>query len=500
MAALQEYLALDLGATSGRACLGGFDGDRLCIREIHRFPNGPVEFQSSLRWDFPRLLAGIEAALQKAADESKRVVSVGCDTWGLDTGFLDASGALMELPFSYQDSRTANVLSRMESILPVEDLFTRTAAPCVAISTLGQLLATKDRTPELLKQAKTLLFMPDLIHQHLTGEAVSEFCIASTSQLTSWRSRDWDWELIGQFGFPRGLFPPIRPTGSRVGKLRNQLVNHLGIPSWDVYQPAGHDTALAVAAAPIASSSDLVISSGTWSMLGILVDEPVISPEAVRMVCGTYGIPGPGWCFMQGVMGLWLLERFRHEEKAGPVEELIEKATRTTKSCCLFNPRDPVFTQSKSFTEGLTQWCKTTGQALPTSMGEWVRCILESLALFCDQAIRNLARLARRKIEQVVIVGGGSRNQLLNQLTANATGLPVVVGPAEATVIGNILVQMVGRGELGSFSEIRSVVSNSWPVQVYEPQEQEIWNEKRERLTLPPTPDLPRQWEGRQTH
>jgi len=479
MVALQEYLALDLGATSGRACLGGFDGNRLRIREIHRFPNGPIESKKSLRWDFPRLLVEIEAALQKAVTKSRQVVSVGCDTWGLDVGFISPSGSLVELPYSYQDLRTVNILNRLDSIIPREDLFARTAAPCVAISTLGQLLATQDHHPELLAKTKKLLFMPDLVHHYLTGEEITEFCIASTSQMTSWKNRDWDWEVIDRFGFPRGLFPPIRPTGSKVGKLRSQLVGHLGLPFWDVYQPAGHDTALAVAAAPVTSASDLIISSGTWSMLGILVDEPVISSEAARMVCGTYGIPGPGWCFMQGVMGLWLLERFRHEENAGPVEDLVEQAARTSQACCLFNPRDPVFSQSKSFTQSLAVWCKATNQVLPGSTGEWVRCILESLALFCDQAIRNLARLAGRKIDRVVIVGGGSRNQLLNQLTANATGLPVVVGPSEATVIGNILVQMVGRGELASFAEIRKVVSNSWPVQVYEPQEQEVWKNRK---------------------
>lgn len=480
MASKQEFLALDLGATSGRACLGKLDGDKLEVMEIHRFPNQPHRTGSSLRWDFPNLVLEIESALQKAAALAPNMVSVGCDSWGLDHGFLDASGALLTLPFSYQDPRTQDALSRIEAVLTREDLFARTAAPCVAISTLGQLMTTQALDSSYLDRARTLLFIPDLVHHYLTGEAATEFCIASTSQLTSWRSREWDIELISRFGLPNQLFPPIEPTGSHIGNLRNSLASQLGIPSWEVYHPAGHDTASAVAAAPITSPSDLIISSGTWSMLGILVDEPVTSPEAAQRGCGTYGIPGPGWCFMQGVMGLWLLERFRQEEQAGAIEELVKQAEEVHRVSCLFDPQNEVFSRVSTFREGLTQWCQSTGQVIPGSVGEWVRCILESLALYCDRAIRNLARLAGRKIERVVIVGGGSRNQLLNQLTANATGLPVIVGPAEATVIGNILVQAVGKGELGSFTDLRKVVANSWPVQEYEPMEWDLWAEKRE--------------------
>ncbi len=475
----QEYLALDLGATSGRACLGGFDGDRLQLHEIHRFPNHPIESKGSLCWDFPLLCLEIESALQKAAAESSYVVSVGCDTWGLDYGFLDPSGVLMQLPYSYQDPRTTGALARIESVLPKEEVYVRTATPCVSISTLCQLLTTRDMAPGFLNRVGTLLFMPNLVHHYLTGEAATEFCIASTSQLTSWQSREWDLELMNCFGLPPRIFPSIQATGSRVGPLRSILAQHLGLPTWEVVLPAGHDTASAVAAAPVSSPSDLIISSGTWSMLGILVDEPVTLPEACQSGCGTYGIPGPGWCFMQGVMGLWLLERFRREEQAGAIEDLVEQATKFSGPCALFDPRAPVFSQTKPFRAGLTEWCHATGQQLPENTGGWVRSILESLALFYERSIRNLARMAERKIERVVIVGGGARNRLLNQLTANATGLPVFVGPTEATVVGNVLSQAVGRGELGAFADIREVVRNSWPVEVYEPSDGNIWEEKR---------------------
>jgi sugar (pentulose or hexulose) kinase len=323
--------------------------------------------------------------------------------------------------------------------------------------------------------------MPDLIHHHLTGESATESCITSTSQLTNWKTLDWDWDLIELCHLPKHLFPPIHPTGTLLGPLSSALAERLKVPRWQVCQTGGHDTACAVAAAPLSSTPELVISSGTWSMLGIEVAEPIISAEAAQLVCGSYVIPGPRWCFMRGVMGLWLLERFRHEENLGPVGELVAGASQSRSKSCLFDPQAELFQSSLSFREALTQWCIATRQPIPQETSGIVRSILESLALFCHEAMENLAKLAGRELRQVVIVGGGSRNRLLNQLIANATGLPVRVGHAESTVIGNLLCQAVGMGALTSFDEIRGVVNCSFPTEEYLPQDQEQREEKRDR-------------------
>jgi len=479
MGATRDYLALDLGATSGRGLMGSFDGVRVVLREVYRFLNGPIERGGHLHWDWPRIQSEVERALVAASRVSQSVCSVGCDSWGLDHGFLDKDGALLEFPYCYQDTRTAAVAQDVERILTREELVGRTAAPFTAISTLGQFLATRRTRPDLLERAETFLFVPGLVHHHLTGTVATEYVGACPSELCSWRTRDWDRDLIAAFGFPARIFPEVRPTGALLGVLRPELCRRLGIPAWGVHLPAGHDTALAMAAAP-ANEDDLVISSGTWAMLGVPVSAPICAADALRMGGGTYGVPGDRWVFMRGIMGLWLLDRLCKEERLPEPFEATALAEAATPFQCDFDPEDERITRAKTLREALETRCHERGRPHPADMGLLVRGILESLALFVDHTLRQMQAVTGRAISRIVVVGGGSKNRLLNQWMANACGLPVVAGPPEAAALGNILVQAVGRGDLASLAEARAVAARSWPSRLFEPADQELWAEGRE--------------------
>jgi rhamnulokinase len=478
----QDFLALDVGATSGRAVIGKFDGHLLQLQEVHRFRNGPVKKEDGLYWNFPALLKEVDTALQRASAESQHIVSLGCDAWGLDHGFLDKAGLLLEWPYCYQDSRTGGIQSEMESRISRRELFSRTAAPHLSISTLCQLLATRQNRPDLLHRADCMLFIPDLIHHYLTGQKVTELSMASTSQLVSWADHHWDMDIIDRFDLPRSLFPEIKSASEKIGSLKKEVIRRLQIPEWDIHLPACHDTASAVVAAPLGSPADAVLSSGTWSMLGILVDQPIGSEEAAAAGYGSYKIPGSGWAFMGGIMGLWFLERFRREERLAVPEVLIEGAEKAPSLASLFDPQNTFFAQAPSLRSALIRWYQATRQAVPETKEAFIRSILESLALFYRESLERISRFAARKINRLVIVGGGSQNRLLNQLTANACGIPVVTAVAEATAAGNILMQMAGCGLLSSPDEIRSLGMRSWPCTVYEPQEQSMWQEARQRF------------------
>ncbi len=482
MPATEDYIAIDLGASSGRVAAGQFDGRRLALREVYRFPNAPIQKDGFLRWNLPNLLTEIETGLQRAISMIQNPVSIGCDTWGVDHGFIDAEGRLLAWPFSYQDPRTQKAMAQVAACIAAKDIFARTASVHTGISTLHQLAVTQLMHPDLLKQSDKMLFMSGLIHHHLTGARATELTMASTSQLCNWRSLSWDEELINTLDLPRRLFPEIVMPGASLGPLRPEIRDRLGLPAINVHIPACHDTASAMAAMPVESPSDLMLSSGTWSMLGIRVKLPVTTVEALEYNCGTYALPGPEWILLRGIMGLWLLDRFCRESGHGDAAALSEQAQHIRISNCLFNPEDERLEGDGSFLSALGNYCKQTGQAVPDSDAGIARSILESLALYYDHSIRILSRLSNQKIQRIILAGGGSRNRLLNQLTANASGLPVLTSIPEMTVAGNILVQAAGRGRLANFNEMRSVVRESWPIETFEPRDEALWQEKRTKF------------------
>ncbi|MCA9449780.1 MAG: hypothetical protein KC931_21850, partial [Candidatus Omnitrophica bacterium] len=356
----RDYLALDLGATSGRAILGNLDGDRLSLREVHRFPNGPIERNGHLHWDLPRILSEVEIGIAKAFELSPELVGMACDSWGVDHGFQDNDGQPIDLPFSYQDSRTQGILETPPLSGNAERIFQRTAAPSTPISTLSQLVVTKKNNHDLWSQARQFLFTPDWVHHHLTGVSVCERTMASTSQLHSWQNGNWDWDLAEEMGIESSLFPMIGTAGDRIGELKSDLANRLKVNGCPVHLPACHDTASAFAAAPCVNEETVILSSGTWSMLGIRVANPILAGEIFELGGGNYALPGNDWALSRGIMGLWLLDRFKNEEGFESLRELVELAKTAEPLACLIDPENPLFQERDPIANLIRQWAEST--------------------------------------------------------------------------------------------------------------------------------------------
>jgi len=475
----EDYVAIDLGATSGRAIIGRFDGERIGLEEITRFPNEPVARAGRLHWDISAVFAHVEEALAKAAGHSRHVVSVGCDSWGQDHAFLDADNRLLEWPFSYQDPRTAGTQQDIDRVLSPLVLQRRTAGFHVPISTLHQLIATRRDRPDLLERAAALLFIPDLVNHELTGETATEPCIASLSQLLGRTTMDWDGELIEKFGFPPAIFPRVLESGTRLGTIRTCFG---GSGPWDVHLTGSHDTASAFAATPLDAPGDLVICAGTWLMLGMEVPEPVVNEETLRLGMGAIRLPGGLWAQAQGIYGFHYLERYRREEKAPGPAELTRMARDAAPFAALFDPGRLDLRPGDSFLTALERFCQRTGQQTPASPGAVTRCILESLALYVAGTVREMGAALNRPVNRIILVGGGSRNDLLNQMVADATRTPVEAGLTEATAAGNALVQAMGRGRLASVADMRRVTRRSFPWRTYAPADVEAWEQAGARL------------------
>lgn len=481
----QVYLAVDLGAESGRVMVGRWTGKRMLMEEVHRFPNGPVWLGESLRWDVLRLWQEIQHGLSLAARQhGRRVVSVGADTWGVDYVLLSRKGELLGLPYAYRDSRTQGVMERVFHKIPRAQLFRRTGLQFLPFNTLFQLIAHQQAHPEVVATAHRLLFMPDFVHWALCGADRVEYTIASTSQCLDPKRRTWATALLKELGLPTQLLPKIVPPGTKLGPLRPGVAARTGLDGVQVVAPPAHDTASAVAAVPAGDRGQLpwaYISSGTWSLMGVEVREPVLSERALRFnVTNEGGVDGT-IRLLKNIMGLWLVQQCRRAFEARgrsfSYPELVQKAAEAAPLRCLVNPDDPRFLNPPDMPRAIQDFCQETGQPVPRSEGELVRCALESLALRYRQVLGWLEELTGHRIEVVHIVGGGSQNRLLNQFTADACQRPVITGPVEATAMGNALTQMRAQGELKSLDEMREVVRKSVNLGRYEPRKPELWEE-----------------------
>lgn len=478
------FLAVDLGAESGRVSLGRLDGKRLRVREIHRFPNVPVRVVDGLHWDALRLMAEIQTGLAKAAGEGG-LESVGVDTWGVDFALLDRGGALVGNPYHYRDPRTEGMRERAAERVAEEEVYRATGIQFLPFNTLYQLLAMEGSP--LLEAADTLLMMPDLIGYWLTGERACEYTVATTTQLYDVRSEGWAKGLIRDLGIPGHIFPDILPPGSTLGTLLTEVQEETGLGGLPVVATATHDTASAVVAVP-AEGPFAYISSGTWSLVGVETPRPVVTDEGLRHNFTNEGGFGGRVRLLRNVMGLWLLQECRRtwsrEGREYSYEELVRMAAGAPPFGALVEPDHPGFLPPGNMPVRIRGFCEKTGQRLAEGPEAVVRCVFESLALKYRWVLERAAEVSGQTVETVHVVGGGARNALLCQLTADAVRRPVVAGPVEATVMGNIMVQAFARGYVGSLEEIRELVRSSTEIQVYLPGDGAgRWDEAYERFS-----------------
>lgn len=478
--ATTKLLAFDLGAESGRGVMGLFDGQRLRLEVIHRFANGPVRMLHALYWDIPRLYGEIVAGLRKAAAEHGGADSVGIDTWGVDFALLGRDGMLLGNPRHYRDPHTETILEEAFARISRWEIFHQTGIQLLRINSLFQLLALqRDRSP-LLEVADTLLFIPDLVHYFLTGIKVNEYTNASTSQMLDPVSRTWAFGLLEAFGLPRGICGKIVEAGTVLGPLRPSVAGETGLQQIPVIAPATHDTGSAFAAVPARGNSWACISSGTWSLMGAEIPAPLVNEQVLRHNFTNEGGAAGTIRFLKNIMGLWLVQECRRAwERTGKThtyEELVRLAETAPPLVSLVDPDHPSFMLPPSMPQAIADFCTRTGQTTPIEPGAVVRCALESLALKYRWVLERLEELLGRRLDAIHIVGGGSQNTLLCQFTADACNRLVIAGPVEATAIGNVVVQAMGLGLLGSLADAREVVRQSFDVRQFEPRQPQRWD------------------------
>jgi sugar (pentulose or hexulose) kinase len=480
-------LAVDLGAESGRVVAGLFNGSRLELQEIHRFSNRPVRLPGGLHWDVLRLFSDIQAGLARSASLfGKDLASAGVDTWGVDFGLLDANGALLGNPFHYRDARTEGVPERVFKTVSRETLYRATGIQFMQLNTMFQLAALAEARTPPWPVAKTLLFMPDLFRYWLTGHKGIEWTTASTSQCFNTRNRTLTRSILKKLDIPPSLFAPMVEPGTLVGTLLPAIESETGARKLKIVAPGSHDTASAVAAVPLARPNDAFISSGTWSILGMETDRPLITQASYEQnftneggVCGRNRL-------MKNLVGLWLVQECRRTwEEEGTTLSYAELAAQAGKAPPLrawIQPDDPVFFSPGRMPDRIVQACRRSGQPVPRTRGEIIRVILESLALAYGRTLRQLEAVSGQSPSVLHIVGGGCQNTLLNQWTSNATGLPVRAGPVEATAAGNLLIQLLALKEIRSLDEGRELIRASFPARTVEPRQTRAWREAAERF------------------
>ena len=414
--------------------------------------------------------------------------SCGVDTWGVDFALLSKSGELLGLPFHYRDVRTRGILPKTFARVSKEEIFAATGLQFMELNTLYQLLALQKNSPEILAAAETLLFMPDFLHYCLSGARVAEFTIATTSQCVNPKQRLWATDLLNKLGLPTKIFPDIVPPGSPIGTLRPGLGERTGLGPIRVIAPAAHDTGSAVVGVPASHSATpnwAYLSSGTWSLLGVEMQDALLSPRVLELNFTNEGGVDGTYRLLKIIMGLWLLQQcrrsFTESGKAVTYEQLVQLASEAPPFRSLVDPDDERFLNPPDMPKTIQEFCRETGQPVPETQGQFARCVFESLALKYAATLDGLEELTGTKIETLHIVGGGSQNQLLNQFTANAAARPVLAGPVEATVLGNLLVQARSHGELHSLADIRTVIRTSREPGLHEPTDVEAWRDARGR-------------------
>ena len=478
------FIAIDLGATSGRIILGSITPNGIELEEINRFPNYIIELRNHYYWDiyelYRNILEGLKLISQKQGIE---VLSIGIDTWGVDFVCVGKDGQLLRSPYSYRDPFTEGAPDTFFCRIPRSRVYELTGIQVMNFNSLFQLDVMRRSADSALEAADKILFIPDALSYLLTGQMVTEYTIASTAQLVNAFTRRLEPELLHALDLTEERFGRFVYPGEKIGELTPAVQRITGLGAVPVIAVAGHDTASAVAAVPSCNRNFAYLSSGTWSLMGLEIDSPIITPEAELLNYTNEGGVEGTIRFLKNICGMWLLERCRLQWKDVSYEELIAEAQGCEAFRSLINPDDMAFTNPGDMQHAIQEYCRYTGQPVPATRGQIVRCIFESLALRYRQVFENLHVLSSSSIEVLHVIGGGSRNDLLNQWTCNAIGVPVVAGPSEATAIGNIMLQAVWRGESENVFSMRRLVASSLPLRNYQPCDTALWTSVYERFT-----------------
>ncbi len=477
-----SFLAFDLGATSGRSILGTLCDGKLQMKELTRFPNQILELGGHYYWNIFSLYEHLKAGMVACVKEGVKITSIGIDTWGVDFALIGEDGQILGMPLAYRDLHTTGAPEEyFKNVMSREGVYGLTGIQVMNFNSLYQLYAMKRDNSSPLKAAVRALFMPDALSYMLTGKMVTEYTIASTSQVLNPRTKKMEEQLLEKMGVKGSLFGEVVPTGTVIGTLTDALAAETGIGKVPVVAVAGHDTASAVAAVPAADEKFAYLSSGTWSLMGIEVKEPVITEETAALnITNEGGVEGTTR-LLKNITGMWILEQCIKEWKKEGVEysypEIVKMAEGATPFQSFIDPDDPSFANPPSMTAAIREFCSKSGQPVPQTHPELIRCIFESLAIKYKDILEKFRALAPFPIEKLHVIGGGSKNKLLDQLTANAIGIPVVAGPSEATAIGNIMLQAWAAGCVNSLQQMRDMIAKVVETETFLPQDTTSWNE-----------------------
>ncbi|MBO8130041.1 MAG: rhamnulokinase [Candidatus Marinimicrobia bacterium] len=476
---MKYLLAIDLGAESGRAFLGKLENEKVEFKEIHRFQNRTYRIRDGLHWNIYNLYDEILNAIQICYEKEKIIPdSVGIDTWGVDYGLINKAGYLIGLPYSYRDPRTNNIVEDLSKIIPKQKLYEHTGIQIMQLNTIFQLYAEKKNHPELFNEVEKLLFIPDLLYYFLTGEKITEFSFATTSQLFNPRKFNWEEEIFKTVDIPVEIMNKVIDSGSIIGEIPSSLLIDKTIDKKILaVAVATHDTGSAIAAIPGKGNDWAYISSGTWSLVGIESKTPIINELSYKYNFTNEGGVERTYRFLKNVVGLWLLQECKRKWKQYSYPELVEMAKNASFLVSFIDPDASDFFNPEDMPEAIVSFCRKTGQTIPSSYGDIVQIILQSLALKYRFVIDSIEKITGVKIEKIYITGGGINNTLLNQYVANATGREIIITTSEGSSLGNIMVQAMALGEVKFLSEIRKIIKNSIEMKIYEPKNASQWQE-----------------------
>lgn len=469
-----NYLAIDLGAGSGRGIVGQIENGKLTIKEIHRFVNQPIQIGESFYWNLPSLIVEIKTAIHKAVSEYSDIAGIGVDTWGVDYGLIDRHGKLIGIPYSYRDGRTQGILDKVYQSVPKSELFEMTGNQLMEINTAFQLYSQKECNDPQLEIAEKLLFMPDLINYLLTGEMVNEYTIASTSQLLHAGTQTWSDEMFNRLDLPKRLMGEIVFPGTKIGQLSPAICAELGISPIDVMAVGSHDTASALAAVPSTDDKEWAfLSSGTWSLMGVELESPLFTHEAFENDFTNEGAVGGKIRFLRNMTGFWILHQLTHEWKRAKMEvdyTQIIKDAELLADQAIFDVDAEEFKNPVSMVKAIQSYCEKSGQTPPQTQAEFMRSLVQSLTKKYGVIAQMLRKSTGNTIERLHIIGGGCQNNLLNQFIANELNAEVVAGPVEATALGNIMVQAMAKGEIETLALGKKMIRESVELKRFIPQ------------------------------